>query len=179
MDAKFFRVRTQPDYYSPAANPVDIRTCGERQELPAPDSRFPGWAAPMSDARLVTNYKPHCAANIPVGQQFPTRVWMQQNASEIIDYSRKVYAERTGANIPFDDTVVPPPAEVVTCRPAECTRVVTEAPGGIGVERGASAAPDLFGTFSFASGTGAATPLRSPIMTARSEGGRNAVRGVF
>lgn len=179
MDAKFFRTRTQPDYYSPVAGPVDIRTGGERQELPAPDSRFPGWAAPMSDARLVTNYKPHCAANIPAGQQFPTKIWMQQNAEDIMQYSRKVYAERTGATQPFDETVVPPPAQIVTCRPAECTRVNTEVPGGIGVERGDAAAPELFGTFSFAPAAMSAAPLKGPKMTQRAEGGRNAMRGVF
>lgn len=104
---------------------------------------------------------------------------MQQNAEDIMQHSRKVYAERTGANIPFDETVVPPPAQVVTCRPAECTRVTTDAPGGIGVERGDSAAPELFGTFTFAPAVGGPAPLKGPKMTQRAEGGRNAVRGVF
>jgi hypothetical protein len=32
---------------------------------PAPDARFPGWAGPVHDGRLVTDYRPHCETNIP------------------------------------------------------------------------------------------------------------------
>lgn len=180
MDSKFFRLPTKPNYYAglEAAPPVDIRKTGTNQELPAPDSRFPGWAAPMSDARLVTDYQPHCAKNIPAGQQFPTKGWIQRNAETLIEYNRKSYAERMGATQPFDDTVVPPPALIVDCKPGGCSRTVTEAPGGIGMERAGAACPDLFGTYSYVSATANSAEPRMALTT-KQEGGRNSIRGVF
>lgn len=177
MDSKFFRLPTNPNFY-PAAKPVDIRESGTNQELPAPDSRFPGWAAPMSDARLVTDYQPHCARNIPAGQQFATKGWLQRNGSQVIDYSRKIYAQRMGGFQTFDSSVVPPPAMVVDCKAGGCSRSVTEAPGGIGMERAGAACPELFGTFSFA---GTATTDAQPRvgLTTKQEGGRNSIRGIF
>ena len=177
MDSKFFRLPTNPNLY-PAAQPADVRDIGTNQELPAPDSRFPGWAAPMSDARLVTDYQPHCARNIPAGQQFATKGWIQRNASQVMDYSRKVYAQRMGGFLAYDSTVVPPPAMVVDCKPGGCSRSLTEAPGGIGMERADAACPELFGTFSYA---GMAQPQAEPRIgiTTKQEGGRNSVRGVF
>lgn len=177
MDSKFFRLPTNPNLY-PAAQPADVRDIGTNQELPAPDSRFPGWAAPMSDARLVTDYQPHCARNIPAGQQFATKGWIQRNASQVMDYSRKVYAQRMGGFLAYDSTVVPPPAMVVDCKPGGCSRSLTEAPGGIGMERADAACPELFGTFSYA---GMANVKAEPrvALTTKQEGGRNSVRGVF
>lgn len=177
MDSKFFRLPTKPNFYG-GGRPVDSKQRGTGQELPAPDSRFPGWAAPMSDARLVTDYQAHCAKNIPAGSQFATKEWMQRNAESILVYNRKEYAGRMGANLPFDDTVVPPPAMVVECKPGGCSRVMTEAPGGIGMERAGAACPELFGTFSYA---GMANVKAEPrvALTTKQEGGRNSVRGVF
>ena len=179
MDSKFFRLPTKPNFYAglETAPPVDIRNIAERSEFPAPDSRFPGWAAPMSDARLVTDYRPHCAKNIPVGRQFPTKAWMQQNAVDIMNYSRKTYSERLGADLPYDDSVVPPPALVVTCTKGGCERKETEAAGGIGMERADGAISfELFGTYEPASRGRRAVVTRTPL-TARQEGGRNSVRG--
>ncbi len=182
MDSKFFRLPTYPNFYTgvQSAPPVDVRTTGTNQELPAPDSRFPGWGAPMSDARLVTDYQPHCARNIPAGSQFATKGWMQRNATSIIDYSRKEYADRMGATLAYDDTVVPPPAMVVDCKPGGCSRVITEAPGGIGMERGGTPCPELFGTFSYAPPGGPNTRGEPRVgLTMKQEGGRNSIRGVF
>ena len=177
MDAKMFRLPTAPNFY-PGGVPVDIRTIAAGQEVPAPDSRFPGWAAPMSDARLVTNYQPHCAANIPAGRQFPTKAFMQAKASEIIDYNRKVFAERMGANQPFDDSVEPPAALRAVCTKSGCTLEETGAAGGIGMERAGAECPELFGTFSVAR-SGAYAQVSRTSLTTRQEGGRNSVRGVF
>ena len=177
MDSKFFRLTTNPNLY-PATQPADVRDIGTNQELPAPDSRFPGWAAPMSDARLVTDYQPHCARNIPAGQQFATKGWIQRNASQVMDYSRKVYAQRMGGFLAYDSTVVPPPAMVVDCKPGGCSRSLTEAPGGIGTERADAACPELFGTFSYAGMANVKAEPRVGITT-KQEGGRNSVRGVF
>jgi hypothetical protein len=181
MDSKFFRIPTKPNFYAglEAAPPVDVRDVGTNQELPAPDSRFPGWAAPMSDARLVTDYQPHCAKNVPAGQQFPTKAWMQRNASDVIDYSRKIYAQRMGGFLAYDSSVVPPPALIVDCKPGGCSRSVTEAPGGIGMERAGAECPELFGTFSFAGMVGPAPEKPRVCLTTKQEGGRNSIRGVF
>ena len=179
MDSKFFRLPTRPDFYGGSAGPVDVRTRGTDQELPAPDSRFPGWAAPMSDARLVTDYQPHCAKNIPAGQQFPTKGWMQRNAEELIEFNRKTYAQRMGGFLPYDNTVVPPPAMKVECKAGGCEMKLTGEAGGIGLERADGGCPELFGTYSYA---GAATPAPAPArvgLTTRPEGGRNTVRGIF
>jgi hypothetical protein len=180
MDSKLFRLPSKPDFYAglEGAAPVDIRSRGAEQELPAPDSRFPGWAAPMSDARLVTDYRPHCAVNIPAGKQFPTKNWMQRNAEEIRESNRRAYAQRMGGFLPYDASVVPPPALVVTCKAGGCARETTGATGGIGMERADAACPELFGTFSFRP-TDLSAPAAQPAITTRAEGGRNTVRGRF
>jgi len=177
MDAKMFRLPTTPNFY-PGGVPVDVRTIAAGQEAPAPDSRFPGWAAPMSDARLVTNYQPHCSANIPAGKQFPTKAFMQQRASEIIDYNRKVFAERMGADRPFDDSVEAPPALRSKCTKSGCTLEETGFSSGIGMERAGAACPELFGTFAPTAGSYRAAVSHTSL-TMRQEGGRNSVRGVF
>lgn len=179
MDAKLFRLPTKPNFYGDlqSAQPVDIRTSADAQQLPAPDSRFPGWAAPMSDARLVTDYRPHCSKNIPTGRQFPTKVWMQRNGSEIIEASRRIMATNMGAQLPFDGTVVPPPLTVVDCKPGECSRISTGAPNAIGVERRPEPVPELFGTFEPKAGWFAKVPERHVGLTTRFEGGRNTPRG--
>ena len=178
MDTKFFRLPTTPNLY-PSQSPVtmDIPVMGETQQFPAPDSRFPGWAAPMSDARLVTDYRPHCLTNVPAGKQFPTKQWMQRSGSELIEYNRKVYSERMGANLPFDDSVVPPPVEIMSCKKGGCGRTATGAAGGIGIER-QETVPELFGTFTYL-GSGACAGAPKVALTTRQEGGRNTVRGVF
>lgn len=161
------------------AAPVDIRTTVNAQQLPAPDNRFPGWAAPMSDARLVTQYLPHCSQNIPAGRQFPTKAWMQHNGEELIRASRSAMATAMGSYLPFDNSVVPPPAMTVSCRPSECARTTTHLPGGIGLEREGDAAPELFGTFSMVGQVGAAPVTAARTSgTTRYEGGRNTPRGV-
>ena len=72
-DSRFFRVRTDPDYYK-GVNEFESRSTAyrtvlaEKNTVATPDSRFPGWAAPMSDGRLITDYRSHCAANIPAGK---------------------------------------------------------------------------------------------------------------
>lgn len=89
MDAKLFRLPTTPNYYeslqsTPPAPIRDVRN----GLLPAPDNRYEGWAGPMSDGRLVTDYAPQSSKNIPAGQQFPTKAWMQKHGTEIIEHSR-------------------------------------------------------------------------------------------
>lgn len=183
MDSKFFRIPTQPNYYdvnsltSAQAERVAYKTVvSERNTFPTQDSRFPGYAAPMADGRLVTDYRPHCNENIPAGKQYGTKEWIQKNTDEIIDISRKRQATMSGAIYGDDPTVVPPPVAIVQCEPGECTVMPTGAPDGIGTERVYDRAPPLFGTFEF--------PKMKPQaphvdLTKRFEGGRNSPRGRY
>jgi len=173
MDAKLFRLPTAPDYYS--ANTVTAYKNRGTPQVPSPDSRFPGWAAPMSDGRLVTDYSAHCETSIPAGHQFPTKRWMQNNTPQIIEMSRQLAARRTGAVYAFDANVVPPPNLKAYCKPDSCKMVVTGAPGGIGLEREGADAPELFGTYSPLEGFPA--PAAQTPLTSRYEGGRNSLRG--
>ena len=177
MDSKLFRLPTTPNLYGSlqSARPVDIRTIATNQTIPAPDSRFPGWPAPMADARLVTNYQPHCQNNIPTGKQYPTVRWMQHNGEGIIDANRAIAGKHMGGHYGLDPTVVPPPSDVVTCTRSVCDRNSTGAAGGIGTER-RETVPELFGTY---------TLPHSPRLpsntdhTSRYEGGRNSLRGAL
>lgn len=152
MDSQFFRVPTNPNYYfglTPReAQKTAYKTAvSQRNTFPTPDSRFPGWAAPMEDGRLVTDYRPHCNENIPAGSQFPVKEWITKNAEEIIHLSRTRQAEITGAQYAFDPSVVPPPVQIVKCDAIDCAFFPTDAVNGIGTERVYDKAPELFGTF--------------------------------
>lgn len=181
MDSKLFVLPTDPNYYTNTPGNTVVKRAamtnsfpeGQYYVGPAPDARFPGWAAPMEDGRLATDYRPHCNRNIPAGQQFATHQWMTRNAEQIIQLSRQRQSEVAGANLGFDNTVVPPPDKVVECNPFECRYQVTKLPYGIGTER-REIVPDLFGTFN--------TQVREqtqslPPITRTFEGGRNSVRG--
>jgi hypothetical protein len=176
MDSKLFRLPTSPDLFKDVqqARPADIGRIGKSQQLPAPDIRFPGWAGPMADARLVTDYSSHCSGNIPTGRQYATKQWMQKNAVDIITLSRQRQANYTGAIYPFDTSVEPPPVAELTCQPDSCKMVYTRIPGGIGVARH-DVVPDLFGTFQEISPT--LPPRPRVAYTTEYEGGRNTPRG--
>ena len=176
MDSKLFRLPTSPNFYSgiASADPFELREQQKRSQLPTSDTRFPGWAAPMSDGRLVTDYASHCSQNIPSRQQFATKEWMTKNAEQIIRVTRERLSQSTGSIYGLDTKVVPPPALIVSCATDDCTRTATNAPGGIGMERADSAAPDLFGTWEYSDI--APTVQRTPITTTY-EGGRNTPRG--
>jgi hypothetical protein len=172
MDSQMFRLPSAPNLYRPTA-PVDIRTMAKNQSVAAPNSRYPGWPAPMSDARLVTDYSPHCSHNIPAGRQFPTKVWMQKNTDAIIQSARIQTAYSMGGVHLYASNVVPPPTEVASCSRSECSRSATGAPGGIGLER-REPVPELFGTYSlpFTPEVGQAGQM----LTQVEEGGRNTRR---
>jgi hypothetical protein len=175
MDSKLFRLPTSPNLnaHVQRAGAVDVRTIARDQTIPAPDSRFPGWPAPMEDARMVTNYQPHCESNIPAGRQYPTVRWMQRNAESIIDANRTISAYNMGGQYKFDPTVVPPPTEVVSCTKSVCTRDLTGVSGGIGSER-KEEVPELFGTYMLRQSL---PPESATIKTMIYEGGRNSLRG--
>ncbi len=179
MDSQFFRVPTQPNYYSgiPSSQAERIASktiVSTRNTQPTMDSRFPGWAAPMADGRLATDYRPHCNQNIPAGDQFATKEWIQSNTDDIIAISRARYAMTTGAIYGLDSTVVPPPTSLVKCEKTECTFMPTGDVDGIGTERVYDKAPELFGTFML-------PRMKAPAphigLNPKFEGGRNSWRG--
>jgi len=184
MDPKLFRLPTLPNYYEPSPPPQKLREAARAQTLPAPNSRFPGYPAPMEDARLVTDYEPRCASNIPAGQQFPTKRFMQHNGEGMMEMSRRLSAKRMGADFMFDTTVVPPLAEVVSCTRSACKRSPNyEAGVGAGANPYEGApigtgrhepVPELFGTYTVPY----TTPFPPKIQYTRTyEGGRNSLRG--
>lgn len=177
MDARLFRLPTHPNFYASAktANPFNIDQRQKYSEEASRDSRFPGWAAPMSDGRLVTSYKNHCSQNIPEGKQFATKDWMTRNAEELIRVSRERLSHQTGAIYGLDPTVVPPPANLVDCTRSDCKRTPTEIPGGFGTERVPEAVPELFGTWDPTSMM--PRPKSNTSLTTHYEGGRNTPRG--
>ena len=186
MDPKLFRLPTNPNFYESiqSARPVDIKQIARGQARPAPDSRFPGSPAQMEDGRLVTDYEPHCANNIPAGQQFPTKAFMQKRGDEIIAMSRRLSAKRMGADIMFDTSVVPPLANIVSCTRSECKVVRnigsehdgTNPWGGAPIGTGRhEPVPELFGTYTIPSTMAPAHANTG--YTTRYEGGRNSLRG--
>lgn len=177
MDARLFRLPTSPNFYAAvgSAQPFDNGEQQKNSQLPTQDIRFPGWAAPMSDGRLVTSYRNHCSQNVPTGKQFATKEWMTNNATELIDITRKRAAEQVGAIYGVDTTVVPPPVAQVDCTRSECNRTATNEPGGFGVERLPQEVPELFGTWD--SRITSVTPRPNISITTKYEGGRNTPRG--
>ena len=177
MDARLFRLPTKPNFFAGigTADPFDIERRQKYSQIPTESSRFPGYAAPMSDGRLVTSYQNHCSQNIAPEKQFATKEWMTKNAEELITLSRKRAAVQTGAIYGLDSSVVPPPASIVDCTRANCTRTATNLPGGIGTERASSGLPELFGTWDAT--TSDVPPASRVSLTTVYEGGINTPRG--
>jgi hypothetical protein len=128
----------------------------------------------MSDGRLSTDYGNHCSKNIPVGQQYPTKVWLQKNGEKIIEFSRKNQFPYTK---PLDASVVPPPAQILKTTKYDSKLVDTNQNLGIGFERNNNNTPELFGTFSGTSGT--KDVVQEAHLTKYFEGGRNTFRGTY
>jgi hypothetical protein len=177
MDAKLFRLPTNPNFYASSQTswPVTPTQHNNKQIFPTQDSRFPGWAAPLEDGRLVTDYRSHCEANIPPEKQEVSRIWMQRNTDQIIAIARERQTTITGMIYGVDSSIVPPPEVVVHCTATECTRTATNAPEGIGMERSGCPCPELFGTFETT--TLRPAPAAHISETMKSEGGRNSIRG--
>ena len=146
---------------------------------PARDDRYPAYAGPMQDARLVTDYRPQCSKNIRPAAQFNTKLWLINHADEVMDESRKRQVEWTGASLAMANTV-PPPASIVHSNPFYSEVNATGLKGGIGVERANVPCPGLFGTFTYEPTMDEIRNNRKNIgLTTYYEGGRNSPRGVF
>ena len=183
MDKQGFRLPMYP-WFGPGLSQVDgigvsqsviSANLPRRKEQPVPDSRYPGFAAVMSDARLMTDYSPRCEKNVRVGSQFAVRQWMQRNGDEIMRISRDRLSVWTGANEGPQNTEVPP-AALISCNTDECTvRDNSSWMNGVGMERVATKVPELFGTWM---GPAPAFSGRKNVrLTTRFEGGRNTPRG--
>jgi hypothetical protein len=180
MDLDGFREPQSPWFFSqPPTYLVEARVnrvvADKKDTAPTQDARFPGYAAPMDDGRLVTDYRTHCAVNIPTGQQFASRKFMQRNGEAIIMESRRRQASRAGAGMAFDSRTDVPAQLTVHCDAQSCGYRPNVAKG-VGVER-REPTPFLFGTFAM-SRPSWGIPAEPPL-TMREEGGRNSVRGLF
>lgn len=173
MDRQNFRKVSEPNFYASFQN---VKVKEEMFNLPndiAPDNRYAAWAAQMSDGRLSTDYNNHCSKNIPAGQQYPTKAWLQRNGDKVVEFSRKNQFPITKD---LDASVIPPPAQILKTTKYDCTLVPTKQNLGIGVERDNNKTPELFGTFAKVSMK--AEP-RNPNVTKYFEGGRNTPRGTY
>jgi hypothetical protein len=150
-----------------------------KEVYPGRDARYPAYAAPLDDARFVTDYRPKCSKNISPADQFHTKLWMINHATELMDESRKRQVEWTGASLSMANTV-PPHADIVHSTPFYSEVSSTGYKNGIGIERANSDAPMLFGTFQFEPTMSEIQNNRKNIgITSYYEGGRNSKRGVF
>jgi len=176
MDTDGFRKTQTPWFFSQPstsqiANGALNVAVPKKQALPTEDSRYPGWAAPMEDGRLVTDYRQNCELNIPTGMQYGYRIFMQDNATDIIDKSRRRQAAATGAGKSYDAVSDMPNHKIAQCNKYECfVKVVNK--NGIGIARNENV-PDLFGTFA---PSYSAVKNTNPRLTSVSEGGRNSIR---
>lgn len=177
MDLNGFRTPQSPWFFSqPPETLVETRTRAatipRKNTNPTQDNRFPGWAGPMEDGRIATDYRAHCEVNIPAGMQYAGKAFMQKNAERLIAASRKRQADAAGAGRPYDSITDLPPVATVKCDTVDCRYTQAE-PLGLGVERTESV-PPLFGTFAM-SRPSWGKPAQ-PAGTTIYEGGRNTPR---
>ena len=168
MDKKHFRINSDPLYGK-------AKVYDNKYSLPldvAPDNRYPKSPAQMSDGRLVTDYANHCSQNIPAGSQFPTKQWLINNSEKIMEASRATQFPTTR---PLDNSVIPPPSQIIECKKYECNMTDTKLQQGIGIER-RTTTPDLFGTFNMQQFE---QKPSNPMVTHYYEGGRNTTRGTY
>lgn len=176
MDVNGFREAQSPFFYNqPPTYLVEVTTARvalppQKTTLATPDSRFPGYAAPMNDGRIVTDYRSHCETSIPSHQSYAVRHWMQRNGDEILTTSRARQAAAVGAGQPRADTEMPA-RSFVQCDTQVCVREGGERMGVGQVRR--ETVPPLFGTFAPAGRFGSRP--RVPLTT-NYEGGRNTPR---
>jgi hypothetical protein len=178
MDSQQFVMPTKPSFMpiindhlvSKAARQIEVP---EKRIVPVEDIRYPGYASQMSDARIVTDYKSHCANNVaPPKYGNSIRSWTQHHADALIQTSRHRQADRAGAYFYNANTTVAA-KQVQRCDEFDCTFSVTGSKDGLGLMRD-EGVPSLFGTF--AKPNQSAPPSRV-FLTDTYEGGRNSPRG--
>jgi len=178
MDSQHFVKPTSPSFM-PRIKEEVVERAGykidppEKSTFQIDDIRYPGYAAPMADARLVTDYRMHCATNVaPSEYGNSIRSWMQHNTDAIIQTTRHRQAERYGSF--FYGAVEPmPPTKVQKCDEFDCNIINTRIKHGLGIHRDETV-PSLFGTFAGPVKNG---PAKRTPLTTNYEGGRNTRRG--
>ncbi len=182
-DSRGFRYQSQPNYGGQQPSGAEIRQQARHQPIgstvePARDPRYPAFAGLMSDGRLVTDYRPKCSKNIRTGSQFDVKEWMQHNAVDIIEVSRRRQVEWSGASLPQPD-LAPPPANAAVANADTIDVIDTGIAGGLGIQRANEVAPPLFGTFSYQPSQREEVMSIHPKtqITSFYEGGRNTPRG--
>lgn len=185
LNQKGFSRDTFPNLYSNPPFGSEYRAAQKayvppaKEVYPARDNRYPAYAGPLQDARLVTDYRSQCSKNISPGLQFNTKLWLINHADNVMEESRRRQVEWTGASLPMSSTV-PPPADIVHSNPFYSEVNPTNLKYGIGVERANATAPPLFGTFSYEPTMSEIRSNRKNIgLTQYYEGGRNSPRGIF
>lgn len=178
MDSQRFRKPTYPTF-SPIINQDALDRAARKLEVPnkttepIDDIRFPGYAAPMEDGRLVTDYSSHCAKNVvPSEYGNSMRGWLQHNGDAVIQVSRNRQAERAGAQYYMANTVIGP-KQLQKCDEYECSFSQSRDRHTLGLERH-EPVPELFGTFGSARQLPPGDRCR---LTTNFEGGRNSPRG--
>ena len=152
MDAQGFRIAEKNGFFKPSRWQLAEQTKKELKAsgstIPADDSRYPAFAAVMSDARTFTDYRQHCQTRVPSMYERPVKQWMIRNGHDIMNLNRKRQAENTGAVLGLADTA--PPAEVYFfCNPYECKKVESGNPFGTGVQTVNTPLPNLPGGFMY------------------------------
>jgi len=179
MDSQLFRKETDKPFrksanqaaFDAVARQIDTPS---KLTIPIEDVRYPHYAAPMEDGRIITDYQPHCSFNV-VQPKYGNgvREFLQHNATAIIQVSRKRQAEIAGAQFHKAPTVEGPKI-IQRCNEYDCNFIISDYPKSIGIAR-TDPVPPLFGTFS-APTHSAPDSLKPPITTVY-EGGRNSLRG--
>ena len=137
------------------------------------DVRYPGYAAVMKDARLLTDYKSQCENNVvPSEYGNSLRAWLQHNGEAFIQVSRHRQAEANGAYYRDVDTTIPA-KQSQKCDAFECMFSRTGIQDAVGLER-SEHVPELFGTFAQPDRN---APAKHIALTSTYEGGRNSLRG--
>ena len=179
MDSKLFRKETmpsfRPDYtYGVLEMAVNKLEAPLKMTAPIDDPRYPRYAGKMSDGRLVTDYKSHCANNV-VNSKYGNglREFLQHNADALIQVSRQRQAERAGAQFYKAHTVIGPKV-YQRCSEYDCSMTVSDYADSVGIQR-TERVPVLFGTFSEPSKSAPSTTNHA--LTTVFEGGRNSPRG--
>ena len=178
LDQPGFTKDTRPNLFSNKSFGTEYKAAQKVLEIkdihPASNTRYPAYAAPLEDARFVTDYRSKCELNIPSGSQFAVTRFLQHNANSIISQSRKRQAQRVNAGSAYDSSTSPPHVLIQSCTEYSCS-VSPGTKGGIGLTRHEDV-PFLFGTFAE---SGCTKKQQKPSLTQSQEGGRNSIRGVF
>jgi hypothetical protein len=167
-----FAPLTEPDYRRLIENSISENAVATAYQLPTEDVRYPWYSAQMTDSRYVTDYRSHCAANIPCGSQNKTREWMIHNASEIIEVSRKRMAERSGYADIYKVPRIPEEYKII-CDPYQCQRTPAIYSGWAMGESRPNQIPQLFGTYIIEPSIEQQIGQKQIRGTIKYEGGRN------